>query len=55
MKNFAVIDSETNTVIDLVMDVSKSAAETVTGKTCVEYTRVRPGYTYVDGVFAPPA
>ena len=55
MKNFAVIDDETKEVIDLMMEVSQSAAETVTGKTCIEYVRVRPGYTYVNGVFAPPA
>jgi hypothetical protein len=53
MKTFAVIDD--NKVIDFVVSTSKSAAEASTEKICAEYFIVDPGWTYVDGVFAPSA
>lgn len=54
MKTFAVIDSESTKVVDLIVADSKQTAESITGKTCVEYQHVIPGYTYQNGVFSSP-
>jgi len=55
MANFAVI--ENNTVINIIVAETKEIAETITGKTCIEYTQDNPAsikYTYADGVFTAP-
>jgi hypothetical protein len=51
MPNFAVIEGKN--VINTILAESKTIAEEVTGKTCVEYTNesAETGGTYVDGVF----
>lgn len=53
MANFAVIDGEN--VINIIVANSLSAAEEVTGKTCIEFTteRAETGGTYVNGIFIP--
>lgn len=53
MKTFAVIDAAK--VVDFIISESKEQAEESTGKTCVEYFNVVPGWTYVDGTFISPA
>lgn len=53
MKTFAVIENEI--VINTIVADSKEIAEQVTEKNCVEYWQVEPGWTYVNGVFAPPS
>lgn len=53
--NFAVI--EDNIVTNIIVANSKSAAEEVTGLTCVEYSDTDAphiGLGYVDGVFEQP-
>jgi hypothetical protein len=53
MANFAVLDGEN--VLNTILADSKTIAEEVTGKTCVEFTteRAEAGGTYVGGVFIP--
>jgi hypothetical protein len=53
MATFAVLDG--TLVENCVVADTKATAEEVTGKTCVEYFMVGPGWTYVDGKFEPPA
>jgi hypothetical protein len=56
MAKFAVLD-EDNKVINTVVAESKTVAEEVTNKTCVEYTDANPaiiGLGYADGVFEQP-
>ena len=49
---FAVID---NGVVDnCIIAQSKEVAELITGKTCIEYFLVAPGWTYADGKFTDP-
>ena len=54
-KTFAVISH--NTIINVIVADTKEIAETVSGRTCVEYTDEKPagiGWTY-DGInFNPP-
>jgi hypothetical protein len=51
MTKFAVIDN--GTVLNVIVADSKSVAEEVTGKVCVEVTTqpAEPGGTYVNGSF----
>ena len=51
MPNFAVLNEEN--VLNIIVANSKTIAEEVTGKVCVEFTiePAEPGGTYVDGVF----
>jgi hypothetical protein len=51
MATFAVI--ENNVVTNTIVAASLTIAETITGKTCVEYTDepAETGGKYVDGVF----
>ena len=53
MANFAVLDGEN--VLNTIVADSKTIAEEVTGKTCVEFTTgsAEAGGTYVGGVFIP--
>jgi hypothetical protein len=54
MPNFAVIDGIN--VVNTIIAESKTSAENLTGKMCVEYfdgDSAGPGCTYVDGVFIP--
>ena len=53
MANFAVLDGEN--VLNTILADSKTIAEEVTGKTCLEFTTepAEPGGTYVSGVFIP--
>jgi hypothetical protein len=53
MANFAVIDDQN--VLNVILADSKTIAEEVTGKTCIEFTNepAVPGGTYIDGVFFP--
>ena len=53
MKTFAVIDDAK--VVDFTISESKEQAEESTGKTCIEYFNVVPGWSYVDGTFISPA
>lgn len=52
MATFAVI--ENNEVVNCIVAENLSAAETITGKTCIEYFMVHPGWTYVNGNFVDP-
>ena len=55
MANFAVI--ENGKVINKIIADSAADAETVTGKTCVEYTDDNPAYIglgYNSGIFEQP-
>jgi len=55
MANFAVI--ENNNVINTIVAESKTIAEQVTGKTCIEYTDANPACingTYNGSVFISP-
>jgi hypothetical protein len=51
MPNFAVLDGQD--VINIILAESKTVAEEVTGKTCIEFTNepAEPGGTYENGVF----
>lgn len=52
MPNFAVLDGEN--VLNTILAESKTIAEEVTGKTCVEFNstdRAEIGGTYVSGIF----
>lgn len=51
MTNFAVLDGEN--VVNTIVAESKTIAEQITGKVCVEFTiePAEPGGTYVDGTF----
>jgi len=59
MATFAVI--ENGIVENLIVADSQEIAEEVTikeetpNKICVEFQQIQPGWTYVNGVFAPPA
>ena len=53
MATFAVLDG--TLVENCVVADTKAIAEEVTGKTCVEYFMVTPGWSYVDEKFVPPA
>jgi len=56
--NFAVIES--GLVINLIVANNKTIAEQVTGKTCVDYTNLEPGFLpsvglgYSNGMFEQP-
>jgi hypothetical protein len=53
--NFAVI--ENNIVTNIIVAESKKIAESIIGKTCIEYTDENLtgiGWTYADGVFTAP-
>lgn len=53
--NFAVIENDV--VTNIIVAETKEIAESVTGKTCVEYTDDNPAaikYTYANGVFTAP-
>jgi len=53
MKKFAVIDNETNKVVDFRSANNQSDLVVEEGKTYVEVpVAPRPGYTYENGVFA---
>jgi hypothetical protein len=52
MKTFAVL--EDNVVINLIVSDSLEDAETITGKTCVEYLIPQIGFSYVDEKFVRP-
>lgn len=55
MKKVAVIDNETNKVIDLLAVNNLSDIVEEEGKTYIELpVTPRPGYTYANGVFALP-
>lgn len=52
MPNFAVLDGED--VINTIIAESKTIAEEVTEKICIEFEKdVETGCKYVDGVFIP--
>ena len=54
MANFAIIDGDT--VINTIIAESKSIAEEITGKTCVEYSssdKAEMGGTYKNNTFIP--
>lgn len=49
MATFAVINNET--VENCIVAESLANAESISGKTCVEYFCVQPGWTYSNGIF----
>lgn len=51
MANFAVLDGEN--VLNVILADSKTIAEEITGKVCVEFTTesAEPGGTYTNGIF----
>jgi len=53
MANFAVLDGEN--IINTIVAESKTVAEEITGKTCVEFTtqNAEIGGTYVNGTLLP--
>jgi len=53
MATFAVIKD--GIVDNCIVAESLAIAEELTGLTCVEYTNVFPGMSYVDGKFVSPA
>jgi hypothetical protein len=52
MATFAVI--ENGIVETTIAAETLEIAQEISGKTCVEYFAVSPGWTYADGKFAPP-
>jgi hypothetical protein len=52
MYTFAVI--ENGVVENCITADSLQTAEAVSGKTCIEYFLVSPGWTYADGRFTNP-
>ena len=53
MANFAVLDGEN--VLNIIVADSKTIAEEITGKTCIEFTTepAQPGGTYSNNAFIP--
>lgn len=51
MANFAVLDGEN--VLNVILADSKTIAEEITGKVCIEFTTepAEPGGTYANGIF----
>jgi hypothetical protein len=51
-KTFAVI--EDGVVVNCIVGYTKEVVEELTGKTCVEYQIVEPGWLYSEGIFSKP-
>jgi hypothetical protein len=52
MSKYAVIDG--NLVVNIIVADDLETAQEATKMTCVEVETCSPGWTYVDGIFAPP-